>query len=447
MPRKGKGKAPVLATPPPTQEVEEEQSSGRLPQDKSMDTLSQQDGGEMVEIMEKLVEEVIERCLNVYIEKQLIPFSASWAVSYLTQNVEQQLLRLDEGDGSEKAIESEDSEPEPTAPEAWAQGCMPVVNFTPQSAPQQEVEIGQTPQQTAPKINQKCNVVFEIHSLPKQSQMKTSPGKPLIEKSRKVSTPCPLPRIYQKKKQNLPPRPVQGTILPPLSSLSGKTDMAIKPKSRSSSVSKRTPRSLYQHKDHQTIPKLDSLHLCQNRILIEYKILDNTYTKISSNKFRLTKLEQRPKKQKAEGKSAFMKSLTSSEDRPEMFHMENETDYWSKKWSLSRQSVEGTLHSTPVRLDEMKLAQGVDLLDPQAVDTNSLKIESPPVSTKLRMMPSDKVVPLYSVEEVTGGLPPQVTSSPALSAKLRMMPSDKAVPQYSIEEVTIGPPLQVTSLS
>lgn len=250
-------------------------------------------------------------------------------------------------------------------------------------------------------------------SSPKQCGKETSPRRPVRDKHSKVLSPRPSPKVDRNKKQhiNLPPKSVPGKLLPPLSCSAERKDAEVESEHRTHSVSKHTTGSLYQLKDHRPIPRLDPSRLPQHGILLQYEILDNNYTKPNSKKQSgPCKSEQmRYKKQQTEWTVTSLQPLASSRDQPERFQRRNEADLWLKKLSPSRHSKEGTLSSGLLRLDTMELAKGVSLLDPQADDINSVKFNRPVLSVKLRPIRRDAAVPLYSVEQVATGPPPQVT--------------------------------------
>lgn len=61
---------------------------------------------------------------------QHLSYSGLWAKKYLTDTLKCQIMCLDKGDGAGETSRTEDSEPLPATLDPWAQGCLPVVNFT-----------------------------------------------------------------------------------------------------------------------------------------------------------------------------------------------------------------------------------------------------------------------------------------------------------------------------
>ncbi|KAM8760349.1 uncharacterized protein C2orf81 homolog isoform 1-T3 [Acanthopagrus schlegelii] len=421
---KRKVKTSIHETTPPTQDVKEEDViRGQLTRSQWIDTLNQEDADETVgEIMEELMSKVMEGCLKVDIKRQLAHYSASWVLSSLTQTLERQFLFLAEGEGAEELHKTEDSEPVPAAPDPWARGSVHVVEAPPSLEPalQQEVDIGQIPVQTEPTVNQQCNVVAQTNSSPKQPEKETSPSSPTQsrketsprrpvrdrDKHYEVLSPRPSPQVDPKKKQriNLPPKPVRNKSLPTLSCSAERKEVEEEGKNRRHSV---LTRSSYQHKDSNVMPKLDPSCLPRHHIIPSYEILEISYTKPNSKKLvRLPKLEQRYNRQHSELAATSQKPLSTLKDQPCKVQGKTEEAVWLKRPSPRK---EGTAPSGPLRLDTMQLAKGVSLVDPQTVDMNSFRFNSPALSTKLKPIRSDAAVPLLSSKQVTAGPPPKVT--------------------------------------
>ncbi|XP_051533541.1 uncharacterized protein C2orf81-like [Myxocyprinus asiaticus] len=124
---------PVSAGPPPplVQSVEAvDIVPGRLTESAWNSMLKQEEGEEIVaDIIAELMEVVMDRCYQVYLQRQLIPFSVWWAQNNLVQTIECLFLGRDEGDDPEcERYWQEDSEPQPCAIDSWAEGCVPVVH-------------------------------------------------------------------------------------------------------------------------------------------------------------------------------------------------------------------------------------------------------------------------------------------------------------------------------
>ncbi|XP_053276906.1 uncharacterized protein C2orf81 homolog [Pleuronectes platessa] len=329
----------VPVTPLPTQE--QEIIPGRLTQTQWNKVLIQEENDEIVgEIIDELMSKVMDGCLQVYVERQLEPFSTSWAKNYLTQILEQQIMCPDEGEGTEEASKTEDTEPMPSIIDSWAQGCVPVVYaLPPLSYPysaQQEADVVQVPAQTGPGDDQQCDAMAQTKSSPKQPDRERSPRKPVNNKQCKVLIPRPPPKIDVKKRQqfNFPPKPVADK-LPPIRSCSVlKKDVEVEDKRGIYCVYNNMAGPSHQFKKYQSIPRLDSSSLPRHAIFPQYEIINSDQSN-PKKPSRLSKLE--PKyKQKSEWTITTVMPLTSSKNKPAKFHRRNEADVFLKKLSPLR---------------------------------------------------------------------------------------------------------------
>ncbi|KAM9393555.1 uncharacterized protein C2orf81 homolog isoform 2-T3 [Pholidichthys leucotaenia] len=286
---KRRRKSSILETTHPMQAAED-----RFTRAQWAEMLTLEDADEAVaEIMNELMSRVMKGCWEVYIKRQLEPYTVSWAKSYLTQFLEHNFLWLDEGEGPEVGAKTEDSEPMPATLDAWIEGCMPVL--TRHHHTSQVANTGQVPVETFEKDSQQCHVTSQANSLPKQAEKETSPMKPVSEMHRKILSHSSLPKTERKKKQHsdLPPKHVPGTLLPPLScSPEPPKHEKMDAKNKEHSVNNLMTRSLDLHQKYRPLQRLDPCCLPQYNIVLEYEIVDDDRIKPSSKKpSRLSRLE------------------------------------------------------------------------------------------------------------------------------------------------------------
>ncbi|XP_047448025.1 uncharacterized protein C2orf81 homolog [Mugil cephalus] len=392
MPRTAAKSKTVHKTPPPVQEEEVEYISPDLTEDQWPDILETH---EVVgEIMEDLMGNVMKGCLKVDIDRQLIRYTTSWVKSFIIQTLERQIFYPDEG--PEDLSKTEDSEPTPAAPDAWAQGCVPVVKASPRphSTSQKLSEADMVPVQTELSVNDLCNGETQTKSSPEQPKKETSPTNPASGKHYKVLSPCPPPPktdVKRKQQVNLLPKPIAGKVLPPLPYPTDTKDVGV-------------DRKMIRQKNCHLIPKLDPLCLPQHCTFPQYEIVDSNCPKPNSKKKLsvLPRLQPRNNSQHTDCTVTSPKPLTSSKEHLRRFRGSYVDDDCVKKVYHSRQTRR---LSSP---DTMRFSKDV-FLDVQTVEMNPLILGNPSQSAKLTPIRSNPAVPLYSVNQVTTGPPPKVT--------------------------------------
>ncbi|XP_056135884.1 uncharacterized protein C2orf81 homolog [Lampris incognitus] len=375
------------------------------------------------EIVEELLSHVMETCFRGYIQKQLVPYSISRAKDCLIQILEWQFFLRDEGEGPEVASRTEDTEPLPSTTDSWAQGCVLVVQATPQnpSSPKQESSIQRVAKQTEPRSDQQRHMMAQS-SFPDQCKKDKKPSEPPENRTYRVQSPLLLPKCEKKKQRQIhsPINMATDKLLhSPRTSLSSSAKEENEKEKEKAKIehfiSVSRFGSLYQNEDYPSILKLDHACLPQHCVLPQYEILGKNKYHLKHHPKRPSGLpipEKRPNKQHTILKVHTLKSSTSYLDQPTQFGADFCLSL-RKKSSPTGVKRDGTIpFSETLRLDTMNLAQGVSLKDARGTQFSPLKM-CPPCqlepSAELRPMQSNPTLPLYTVEQLTAGLLPQVT--------------------------------------
>ncbi|KAF4074388.1 hypothetical protein AMELA_G00238910 [Ameiurus melas] len=120
--------------PPPTQAVDVEDSvdPGCLTKSDFLTMIAHEEGEEIVsDIVDEFMTHVMEKCYEVYLKKQIVPFTAVWAKNTILQMVKCQYITRDEGDDVDTtSLLQEDTAPAPSIPDSWAEGCVPVIKIS-----------------------------------------------------------------------------------------------------------------------------------------------------------------------------------------------------------------------------------------------------------------------------------------------------------------------------
>ncbi|MCI4392699.1 hypothetical protein PGIGA_G00148860 [Pangasianodon gigas] len=132
--RAEKGRVTSAQLPPPTQaeDVEDNVDPGCLTKSEFLTMIAQEEGEEIVaDILDELMTHVMEKCYEVYLKKQIIPFTVAWAKNTILQLAKWQHLMCDEGDDVDTtSLLQEDTAPAPSIPDSWAEGCVPVIKIS-----------------------------------------------------------------------------------------------------------------------------------------------------------------------------------------------------------------------------------------------------------------------------------------------------------------------------
>lgn len=261
----------------------------------------------------------------------------------------------------------------------------------------------QKPRKSSAK--QQRHAESELASGPAQQRKKeTSPSSPARSSRHKVL----YPPLKLKQRRNLSTLPLPGQLLPPISASADREEAEVKRENKTLLAPDSTTGSVRQLKSRHPIPKLDPSCLPQHQVLLQHMVSDNmapTKCRKSSGKLSQSAKQEAGSKPQTDttASSSELSGLPLKRDEAQL----GLSNLPSSRYEGSRERMPS---SGPLRLDKMKLAEGVSLLDPPADDKMYLRSDLPGLSTDLKPIQSGAAVPLYSLGQVIAG-PPQVTPS------------------------------------
>lgn len=130
--------------PPPSQTpvVSHEIVPGKF-NDQDWNRMLEKDGSEefVEDIVDDLITTTLDKCYELYIERQLVPFTVTQAKDAILSIIEWQFLGRDEGEESPESDTGwiQDEEPDPAETDCWAQGSVPRT-YIPSPAPEPIIE-------------------------------------------------------------------------------------------------------------------------------------------------------------------------------------------------------------------------------------------------------------------------------------------------------------------
>lgn len=137
------------------------------------------------EIVDDLIGQSLDRCFQLYLERQLLPFTVTQAKDYILSIVEWQFLSRDEGELNPESDPGwiQDEEPDPAETDCWAQGSVPRM-FIPSPEPVIEEETQEEEQVTEEEEETKKQTFEEEEEIELEDKISDDEGEKETEAER-----------------------------------------------------------------------------------------------------------------------------------------------------------------------------------------------------------------------------------------------------------------------